>query len=629
MKRTAICTALLAAALAGPALAADARLAHIFQDNMVLQRQKPVPVWGWAPPGTAVEVSFAGQTKSTKAGENGRWQVDLDPMEASAEGRPLTVKIGETTITRKNVLVGEVWLAAGQSNMNHAGPDRDTGVYPHYVSPAGEGKPPIRLMQFGWGASLTPLDDVDPSRPRDEPWQTVPENPTPTSMNLSRYFARVVRDGLNVPVGIVHVAVSGTNQAAWMSKETLEQFPAKGKANFYEAFLADAEAGLAKDKGPVKSWADFAKADAEWRKTGKGRWPGSSSIVNFPTALYNTRIHPAAPFAIRGAIWHQGEGGPGGPYGDRLVAMARQWRKLFGQDFVFLFGTLTRNTAASPPIKPELSWFYRSSTNVGIRRAADLFADDKNAGMVEFFDIGDPETHFHNKAEAGRRMGLAALTVAYGQEHLYNGPRVEKVEIDGPKATLTFANAGKGLVYEPSLDGISGFIVQGKKGQLRWADVKLTGPMTIEVTDPTGEAIETIAYGVAQNPHETVFNSENLPASPFRHNVGRMPWAGHLKGGMVTCGKGAVMDLAHVRRDGYMLQLHKGRNGKAASVSVEAYVPAEWDGCTVEIAGKPVDVTPTEKDGRRVVTFEAPTDGSWIIVARPGKAEAFRKIDRY
>lgn len=148
---------------------AEERLAQIFQDNMVLQRERPVPVWGWAKAGAQVEVSFGGQKKQAGADDHGYWKVVLDPLTVSREGRNLDAKIGDTTISRKNVLVGEVWLAAGQSNMRAGGPDMDTDVYPHYASPGTKGgKPEIRFCDFGWGVSLEPLDDIDPAK-RGEP----------------------------------------------------------------------------------------------------------------------------------------------------------------------------------------------------------------------------------------------------------------------------------------------------------------------------------------------------------------------------------------------------------------------------------------------------------------------------
>ena len=167
---------------------AENRLATIFQDNMVLQREMPVPVWGWADPGTEVEVDFAGQSKQAKADDKGYWKAVLDPLTANATGQDLTAKIGSTAVTRKNVLIGEVWFTASHSALGSGGPDYDTGVYPNYDLTADAGKPGIRMCQFGFGASLTPYDDIDPAGRASTYWVPLNENPPGQTMTAVGYF---------------------------------------------------------------------------------------------------------------------------------------------------------------------------------------------------------------------------------------------------------------------------------------------------------------------------------------------------------------------------------------------------------------------------------------------------------
>lgn len=634
MKKRSIVLAIVLQSMIFSVDAREARLAHVFQDNMVLQREKAVAVWGWGEPGTPVRVRFADQEKTTGVGNDGRWRLSLAPIDASAEGRPLTVTMGETTVTRRNVVVGEVWIAAGQSNMNHGGPDRPTGLYPHYTSPGTEGgKPAIRSIRFGSGASLEALEDVVSFKRGDEPWNLV--NEPFTSTNMANYFARVVRDELDVPVGILHVAVSGTNQAAWMSKETLESFPGKGEhANFYEQLLASSKENLAKG-GDIRSWEDFQRAEAEWLENRQGRYPGSGrTFVNFPTALYNTRIHPLAPFTVRGTIWHQGEGGPGGPYGERLVAMAKQWRELFGQDFAFLWGTLTRDTSGQPPLKPQPEWFYRSGTNPSIRHAEELFADDDSTGMVELYDVGDHETHFHQKAEAGRRMGLAALDRVYGRSRVFSGPLMSGVAVEGGKATVTWSRVADGLVYLPSINGISGFYIQGKGADYRWAEVEVVSEDTLVLSHPEVEEITALGYAVNQNPHETLFNSAGFPASPFRWRMSRIPWSGHVQGDLLgfqpDTEEKATYNLGHLRRGGYVFQFMKGRNTPdGQQVAVEAYLSPEWETPVVLVDGRPVEFKTVDREGAAVAWFDAPVDDSWIVVADKDQALALDRFRRY
>ncbi len=617
-------------------VADEAKLAHIFQDNMVLQRDVPVPVWGWADPGTTVDVTFAGQQTQGTSDASGYWRVVLDPLAANDEGKPLAVRIGARAITRQNVVVGEVWLAAGQSNMNHSGPNQATGLYPHHVSPAEADRPSIRITRFGAGASLEPQKDLNPVQRGQSPWTVLPCDEVVESLNIPTGFAIFLRDALDVPIGIIHIAVSGTNQGAWMRRETLESFPGQGEyANYYQQLFAYHDEGLSKKGQDIKSWDDFARAMDAWRANPKGRSPADMTIMNFPTTLYNTRIHPLAPLALRGVIWHQGEAGPGGPYGRRLVAMAQQWREHFGQDFYFIWGTLTRNTKATPPIEPQPTWFYRSATNAAIRKAVEYFGDDGRAAMVELYDVGDQETHFLQKAEASRRFGLAALTLAYGQDHIYSGPLKTDLTIDGGRAIVRFDRVGDGLIYRPSIDGISGVYVKGKDPAYRWATVEVTGADTIEVSHPEVSEITAVGYAVNDNPHETLFNSEGFPASPFKEKMERLPWSGHAGGTRLVALDDSSLtrpeiSITHVRRGGYVFQLIGGRGGpQDAQATVRAYIPEEWTAYVVESRDASIETRAEISDDARFVTFTVPVDRAWIIVAEKGKVDEFRRINRY
>ena len=224
------------------------RLATIFQDNMILQRDQPVPVWGWAKPGTQVEVAFAGQKKSGKADDKGRWQVILDPLKASASPQELTAKIGSTTETLKNVLVGEVWIVAGHSGTVAGGPNIDTNIYPSYTASTGEGKPEVRTFMILEGAALEPRADLDTSR-KAPAWVTLPEAKKEWQ-SQTEYFARMLRDKLDVPVGIIHPLCLGVLQPTWMPREALESITAdNAQGNSYEALMEDSK----------KRYADISK----------------------------------------------------------------------------------------------------------------------------------------------------------------------------------------------------------------------------------------------------------------------------------------------------------------------------------------------------------------------------------
>jgi len=642
MKRIAILLSMFLAVAVATA-AEDFRLAAIFRDNMVLQREMPVPVWGWAAPGTQVTVDFAGQSKKAEAGKDGRWQVTLDPLKTNATGTTLEAKTAAAVVTLNNILVGEVWIAAGQSNMIADGPDEDTGVYPHYTLPPNADKrPEIRTTTtFGnWYASLEPVADLDEKARDKVEWKTLAENPYRATMSPFEYFARTLRDGLgDVPVGVICVAVAGVSQLTWMDRATMEALPALAEgsdhANLYAESLARYKTRTEEEfkASEAKTWEEFI---AQWEHQQK-HYRGSNSLAlsGLPAVLHNTRIAPLAPFAFRGAIWHQGEAGPGGDYGERLIAMYGKWRELFGHQLHFLAGTLSRATTEHPPLAPVRQGFYRAVASDSIRATAPKFREDGRADFVELYDLGDWGTHFMQKAEMGRRMGLAALNQVHGQNHIHSGPRAVETRIDGGKATVRFALVGDGLVFKPSIDGISGIIVESTDGQtVHWANVKVTGKDTIELSHPDIAEIKTISYGEHPNPHETLFNSAALPASPFTVNPDRPLRVDNtpvlLAHDDPSLGKQVTINTVHVRAEGYVFSLRPEKDFDGSPVKIRAFIPAGWKAFEVESNGKKTAATETTEDGVRTATFEATPDGTvWIIVAEAGKAETFRKVNRY
>lgn len=675
------CLPLSSQAESGPV---ESRLAAIFQDNMVLQREKPVPVWGWAKPGTLVEVSFGGQKKQATADEHGYWKAVLEPMKANREGQELAVKIGGTVISRKNVLVGEVWITASHSALGSPGLDLDSGYYPHYdFSASGGGKPEVRFCEFGFGASLVPYDDVDPMG--HTWWKTLPENPPANLMDAAEFFARVVRDGVKVPVGIVRLLlVTGTGNPTWCARETLESFPAAdGHGKYYQEFLARQNAMLANPVFKYHSFDEFKKLEDAWRTTKTGRWPGDIALNIFPGMGYNTRVYPLHPFAVRGALFWAIGGGDHGVCAPLDVAMQKQWRELFGQpEMYFIEMANCRYTTDQPPLTPCLTTNWTSDAGETTRKAGLLYKDDKRAALVDLWDTGGWATHLLNKAEQGRRMGQAALTLAYGQNYNYTGPRMLEAKIAGNKATVRFDHVGDGIIYQPSIDGISGVYLVGKSGPAQWAQVKIVGKDTAEFSSPAIAEVAGVAFGENTNPHETLFNSEGgkvgLPASPFS----TIPISGgtapkfeivtqvgegrfHILNNDVI--KDARVSLVHVRRSGYVFLIvgeEKLNNAmqpipdkpgeqvrKSTTVLIKAYVPAEWKEVEV-VTGNKYDIsfyggfprtkglvgtggkalkiiTDTTKDGARFITFNAPVDLTWVIVAEKGKTDEFRKINRY
>ena len=270
---------------------------------------------------------------------------------------------------------------------------------------------------------------------------------------------------------------------------------------------------------------------------------------------------------------------------------------------------------------PMLSGSWVDPGSFAVRQSLALLGEDRRAAVVEIKDLGDHSVHFLEKAEMGRRLGLAALTVAYGQSHIYTGPRMVETKIMGNKAIVRFDQVGDGIVYQPSIDGISGVYLRGKTGPSRWGHVQVLGKDTVEFSHPDIANLEMIAYGSNTNPHETVFNSAGLPASPFIVNPikstdPKSPF--ELLSVHSKIEKGPLLvGPSHVRRSGCVFQLVRQEKDdpallanprdddeqvrkSPASINMQAYIPAEWKGYEVESAGKTLDATETTEDGGTV-----------------------------
>jgi sialate O-acetylesterase len=338
-----------------PVSAAELRLAQPFQNHMVLQRQMPVPVWGWTDPSKTVTVKLGDQSATATSDGTGYWCAKLPAMEANSTGQTLTVTDGAKTITLNDVLVGEVWFCAGQSNM--ARPLKEEMIEnpqaPKEFYTTDLDYPLVRFINYPNAASDTPLTDMDPVIDGKAAWQPFSATTSGDSMVMAFFFGRSLFKDLQVPVGLVQIAVSGTTQTAWAPKDVLDSVKADGARTFtYDDCFDAQEKALAAGKDPYKSWADWKTAEAAWRANPTGRWPGSLTILDYPGVLYNALVHPLAPMAFRGMIWHQGEAGPAPMYGARMVAMVNAWRKDYGQNFWFITGTMTRFTTKGPPLVP-------------------------------------------------------------------------------------------------------------------------------------------------------------------------------------------------------------------------------------------------------------------------------------
>ena len=475
---------------------ADIRLPKLFSDNMILQREMQVPVWGWADPGEKVIVELGGHTAETITGTDGKWKLYLGPLDT---GGPFELRIsGKNTIIINNVLVGEVWVCSGQSNMAmevqrclNAKQEMSSANYPQ-----------IRHFQVKRTKAIKPLDDVSPvdKESRLNKWEVCDSLTVKYFTGAGYFFVRDLYKKLNVPVGLISVSWGGTTAEAWTPRDTLENDP--------ELKLI------------LKNWPDYNN-DEEWLKkeyekylesVEKARKEGQNEPLYFnqPSVLYNGIIAPVIPYGIRGVTWYQGESNCYRAYQYRRLfpVMIEQWRKKWNQgDFPFLFVQLA-NYHFEPQTFPEL------------REAQTMTLSLANTAMAVAIDIGDSsDIHPKNKQEVGRRLSLAARKLVYGEQIIYSGPLYKSMQVDGGKCRLSFYHMGDGLATK-SKGPLKGFVIAGTDKIFIEAQAEIKGNRVLVWSDKVTQPV-AVRYAWANHPANcNLYNKTGeqvyLPASPFR-----------------------------------------------------------------------------------------------------------------
>jgi sialate O-acetylesterase len=446
-------------AIAMPAVA-ELTTNPIFSDGMVLQRETTVPIWGTAADGAEVKVEFRGQT-ATATAEGGKWQARLHDLEAGGPDE-LTISSGDQTITIKDVLVGEVWVCSGQSNMQWT---VSSSADPEQVI-AGAKDDQLRLLTVPRVGTAEPQDTVDIS------WTATTPESIPGFSAVAYHFGKMLRKELGVPVGLISTNFGGTPAEAWTDTKALAADPL------------------------LKPILDRPLNERESHRPG---W------------LYNAMIHPIVPYAIEGAIWYQGESNAGRAYEYRTLfpAMIRNWRDAWGRgDFPFLLVQL------APFMKIEEQ---PNDSAWAELREAQLMSTQvlRNVGMAVITDVGD-EDDIHPKAKepVGQRLALAGLALAYGKDVCYSGPTLREATFEDGKAILTFDHTCGGLVAK---DGsLTGFTIAGEDRKLVNASAEIVSEDTIEVTSPEVPHPAAVRFGWANFPVVNLWNEGGLPASPFR-----------------------------------------------------------------------------------------------------------------
>jgi len=472
-------------------------LPAVFSDHMVLQSGKPVPVWGTADANAEVTVAIAGQKKTAKADANGQWSLKLDALTVTAE--PQTLTIGDKTIN--DVLIGEVWLGSGQSNMGL----QVQGAKDYEASKAAANVPLIRVF-----TESSPSAATAQSQGKGAWVVCAPETVGHFSATLY-FFGRNLYDVFKQPLGLINSSVGGTPIESWISPEA--QHASAELKPFFEALKQeDAAFDEAKVKAvyerQVKKWAEEVKQAKAGGKPAprKPRDPiATRQRKGDVGGLFNGKISPLIPYAIRGAIWYQGEANTNGPkppfYQAQLTLLAKDWRTRWNDEFPFAWVQLPNFTRAGEgwPIVRE--------------QMLNALSTIPNSGMAITLDIGMPKNiHPTNKQEVGRRLAQWALGEVYHKEVPdTSGPLIDSATVKGGAFVLTFKHA-KGLNAKGELGE---FEVAGADGQWQAADAKIDGE-TVVVSCKTVAEPKQVRYAWKDNPAATLFNGAGIPASPFR-----------------------------------------------------------------------------------------------------------------
>lgn len=537
--RKLLTTTAIALVTAAATAQADVKLPAIISDNMCLQANKEIPIWGKADPGEQVTVSL-GMLKDSvgaTADESGNWRVTLHAMPDG--GGPFELNVsGKNHLVVKNVIVGEVWVASGQSNMEFA----FRGAHNHAEEQPKANYPKIRIFNLKKRTALEPLWDCEGK------WEEcTPETVMGTSA-VGYFFARDIHTKLGVPVGLIHTSWGGTPAEAWTSIEGLKSSPElAGALNAAEHEKQNLPAEIEKYKNQTlprweeadKKWKDeYAHADAATRKKHpEPRRPNSpANNPNAPTVLFNGMIAPIIPFGIEGAIWYQGESNAGNPYLYRTLfpAMIQDWRNHWAaanpdeKDFPFCFVQLANFQAReNEPTQSDGGW-------PGLREAQHMTLKLPNTGEAVIIDIGQAnDIHPKDKMDVGRRLALAALHMAYHKDLVFSGPTYAGMSVEGNKVRIKFDNVGEGLTIaaapstqpgvppaQPASE-LKGFSIAGDDHRFVWANAKIEGDSVIVWSDQIEKPV-AVRYAWANNPECNLYNKEGLPASPFRTDT----WGG-------------------------------------------------------------------------------------------------------
>ncbi|WP_165073231.1 sialate O-acetylesterase [Paludisphaera rhizosphaerae] len=476
---------------------ADVKMPAIFGDHMVLQRDMPLNVWGWAAPGEEVTVKFHGQTRTTKGGDDGKWSVVLEPV---GVGGPFEMVVsGKNSITFNDILMGEVWVCSGQSNMQwsvNSATDSDLEI-------AAAKYPNIRLI------SVPQVGTQEPQKDFKGQWKVCsPETVGPFSA-VGYFFGRQLHETLGVPVGLINDAWGGSACEAWVPRDKLA-----ADAKYKDLLTAweEREKGFEAAKKKYEDAKAKAKADGKPAPNPNQDPENQMKGNSRPGNIYNGVLLPTIGYGIKGAIWYQGESNAGRAYQyrDLFPLMIQTWREQWGQGNFPFYWVQLADFMAEKPEPADSTWAeLREAQTMTMKRLP-------NTGEAVIIDLGEgKDIHPKNKQEVAKRLVRWALARDYGVNIPYQSPTYRSMEKQGNKVVLTFDHVAKG--FRPfDVADLRGFSIAGPDQKFVWAQAKVVGPDKVEVWSDKVAEPASVRYAWADNPVCNLYSGADLPVTPFR-----------------------------------------------------------------------------------------------------------------
>jgi sialate O-acetylesterase len=472
----------------------------LFSDHMVLQRDIPIPIWGTADPGETVKVTFEGQTRETTTGPDGKWIARLGKLKA---GGPYEMEIdAKNSIVIHDVLVGEVWLAAGQSNMVFTVSKKAAffaGILDEDKEIAAANYPDIRMFTQATVKAYAPQENAIGA------WQVCSPQSVGAFSAIGYLFARDLEQSLHVPVGIVTVAFGASTAESWLSRDALAADPRLkpmlDRLDALEAFYRAHPHSPAGDAPPAPETLNARPMP-----------PGTllrdpAEDQHQPTVMFNGMMHPVIPYAIRGAIWYQGESITGGSAGVELYphaieTLVKTWRALWGEgDFPFY--------------AVQLAALNNVSNNPLVREQQAKILALPNTGLAVTIDVGDPDNvHPKDKEPVAQRLALLALARTYGRKVEYSGPVFSSIKIQDGSIRVHFTHVAGGMVAKGG--PLAGFELAGADQHFVPAQAQIEDDSVIVHSDSVPAPV-AVRYAWADDPAgANLYNAAGLPAAPFR-----------------------------------------------------------------------------------------------------------------